>query len=99
MHLTTKYILKAMIWLALLGLLLPLHMNTAMAKYSYDLDTSMNPEVTANSKTSNRNTTLGFYNRKYTQDYKLLQPISAKEHPITQTESAYGVTIDWDFVD
>ena len=99
MLLITEYILKTMIWFIVFGFLLPLSINTAIAKYSYDLDTSMNPEVTTKAQESNRNTTLGFYSRKYSQDYTLLQAISAKEHPITHTENAFGVTIDWKFID
>ena len=99
MLLTTEYTLKTTIWFIVFSFLLPLSINTAIAKYSYDLDTSVNPEVTTNAQESNRNTTLRFYSRKYSQDYTLLQPISAKEHPITHTETAFGVTIDWEFID
>lgn len=78
---------------------MPLPIDRAIATYSYDLGTSMNSGITTDSKVSNRNATLGFYSRKYSQNNTLLQAISAKEHPITHTENAFGVTIDWQFID
>ena len=99
MLLTNEYIPKTMIWFIVFGFLLPLPIDRALATYAYDLDTSMNPEVTTNAQQSNRNATLGFYSRKYPQDNTVLQPISAKEHPITHTDNAFGVTIDWELIE
>ena len=96
---TNEYIPKTMIWFIVFGFLLPLPIDRAIATYSYDLGTSMNSGSSTHSKVSNRNATLRFYSGKYSQDNTLLQSISAKEHPITHTENAFGVTIDWQFID
>ena len=96
---TNEYIPKTIMWFIVSSFLLPLPIDRAIATYSYNHEASMNAGITTESKVSNRNATLGFYSRKYSQNNTLLQPISAKDHPITHTESAFGVTIDWELID
>ena len=71
----------------------------ATATYSYDINASANQSTEMDGKSLNQTTRLGVYSRKYRTNYSLLDPILPRSHPISHTESAFGVYVNWNVLD
>ena len=92
---SAQNIVMTMIWLTSAGVMLLLPMSNTIAIYSYDPHQSINRDIKTDTQVSHRTTSFGVYSRRNVDEIKLIQPLYPQGHPISNTENAYGVTIDW----